>query len=154
MPPCMVGRASGGSVTDHATEAMQLVVPNPIDVLTYLAWKISEFPGCRVIGSDTNLHSSKSRFLIAEHLDINVQDVQEPPLHCLLFFALLFSVDHEVHICSKHLTAALPSLCHATYTTNRRIVVSQDRIGSGGRGEPRGTRSRLLARIDLCITQK
>uniref|UniRef100_A0A453SEB4 Uncharacterized protein n=2 Tax=Aegilops tauschii subsp. strangulata TaxID=200361 RepID=A0A453SEB4_AEGTS len=68
-------------------------------VLTYLAWKISEFPGCRVIGSDTNLHSSKSRFLIAEHLDINVQDVQEPPLHCLLFFALLFSVDHEVHIC-------------------------------------------------------
>ena len=55
---------------------MQLVVPNPIDVLTYLAWKISEFPACRVIGSVTNLHSSKFRFLIAEHLGVNAQDVQ------------------------------------------------------------------------------
>ena len=49
--------------------------PQPIDVLTYLAWKISEFPVCRVIGSVTNLHSSKFRFLIAEHLDVKAQNV-------------------------------------------------------------------------------
>ena len=49
--------------------------PQPIDVLTYLAWKTSVFPACRVIGSVTNLHSSKFRFLMAEHLDVNAQDV-------------------------------------------------------------------------------
>lgn len=57
-------------------EALLLVVSNPVDVLTYVAWKLSGFPPSRVIGSGTNLDSSRFRFLIAEHLDVNAQDVQ------------------------------------------------------------------------------
>ncbi|KAH6771803.1 Lactate/malate dehydrogenase family protein [Perilla frutescens var. frutescens] len=53
-----------------------LVVSNPVDVLTYIAWKLSGFPANRVIGSGTNLDSSRFRFLIADHLDVNAQDVQ------------------------------------------------------------------------------
>lgn len=49
---------------------------NPVDVLTYVAWKLSGFPPNRVIGSGTNLDSSRFRFLIADHLDVNAQDVQ------------------------------------------------------------------------------
>ncbi|CAH1415664.1 unnamed protein product [Lactuca virosa] len=57
-------------------EAILLIVSNPVDVLTYVAWKLSGFPPNRVIGSGTNLDSSRFRFLIADHLDINAQDVQ------------------------------------------------------------------------------
>ncbi|KAJ9549833.1 hypothetical protein OSB04_022376 [Centaurea solstitialis] len=57
-------------------EAVLLIVSNPVDVLTYVAWKLSGLPSNRVIGSGTNLDSSRFRFLIADHLDVNAQDVQ------------------------------------------------------------------------------
>nr|GEW98218.1 L-lactate dehydrogenase B-like [Tanacetum cinerariifolium] len=57
-------------------EAILLIVSNPVDVLTYVAWKLSGLPTNRVIGSGTNLDSSRFRFLIADHLDVNAQDVQ------------------------------------------------------------------------------
>jgi L-lactate dehydrogenase len=60
----------------HSPDALLLVVSNPVDVLTYVAWKLSGFPASRVIGSGTNLDSSRFRFLLAEHLDVNAQDVQ------------------------------------------------------------------------------
>jgi L-lactate dehydrogenase len=63
-------------VAEHSPDALLLVVSNPVDVLTYVAWKLSGFPASRVIGSGTNLDSSRFRFLIAEHLDVNAQDVQ------------------------------------------------------------------------------
>ncbi|ONK80603.1 uncharacterized protein A4U43_C01F19660 [Asparagus officinalis] len=53
-----------------------LVVSNPVDVLTYVTWKLSGFPAGRVIGSGTNLDSSRFRFLLADHLEVNAQDVQ------------------------------------------------------------------------------
>ncbi|KAL8552756.1 hypothetical protein ACS0TY_001438 [Phlomoides rotata] len=60
----------------YSPDCMILVVSNPVDVLTYAAWKLSGFPPNRVIGSGTNLDSSRFRFLIADHLDVNAQDVQ------------------------------------------------------------------------------
>ncbi|CAN6271113.1 unnamed protein product [Urochloa humidicola] len=64
------------AVAEHSPEALLLIVSNPVDVLTYVAWKLSGFPASRVIGSGTNLDSSRFRFLLAEHLDVNAQDVQ------------------------------------------------------------------------------
>ena len=63
-------------LAEHSPEALLLIVANPVDVLTYVAWKLSGFPPNRVIGSGTNLDSSRFRFLLAEHLDVNAQDVQ------------------------------------------------------------------------------
>ncbi|KAI7979781.1 hypothetical protein LOK49_Contig250G00002 [Camellia lanceoleosa] len=60
----------------HSPETILLIVSNPVDVLTFVAWKLSGFPSNRVIGSGTNLDSSRFRFLIADHLDVNAQDVQ------------------------------------------------------------------------------
>uniref|UniRef100_M1AXH8 Lactate dehydrogenase-2 n=1 Tax=Solanum tuberosum TaxID=4113 RepID=M1AXH8_SOLTU len=60
----------------YSPECILLIVSNPVDVLTYVAWKLSGFPVNRVIGSGTNLDSSRFRFLIADHLDVNAQDVQ------------------------------------------------------------------------------
>ncbi|XP_027362223.1 L-lactate dehydrogenase A-like [Abrus precatorius] len=60
----------------YSPNTVLLIVSNPVDVLTYVAWKLSGFPSNRVIGSGTNLDSSRFRFLIANHLDVNAQDVQ------------------------------------------------------------------------------
>ncbi|CAL9060935.1 unnamed protein product [Musa banksii] len=63
-------------VAKHSPGALLVVVSNPVDVLTYIAWKLSGFPPNRVIGSGTNLDSSRFKFLLAEHLEVNAQDVQ------------------------------------------------------------------------------
>ena len=63
-------------LVQYSPDTILLVVSNPVDVLTYVAWKLSGFPSNRVIGSGTNLDSSRFRFLIADHLDVNAQDVQ------------------------------------------------------------------------------
>ncbi|CAA0842309.1 Lactate/malate dehydrogenase family protein [Striga hermonthica] len=63
-------------LAEHSPESIIMVVSNPVDVLTYVAWKLSGFPANRVIGSGTNLDSSRFKFLIADHLDVNAQDVQ------------------------------------------------------------------------------
>ncbi|XP_068634220.1 L-lactate dehydrogenase B [Aristolochia californica] len=60
----------------YSRDSILLIVSNPVDVLTHVAWKLSGFPSNRVIGSGTNLDSSRFRFLIADHLDVNAQDVQ------------------------------------------------------------------------------
>ncbi|KAF2313072.1 hypothetical protein GH714_009079 [Hevea brasiliensis] len=60
----------------YSPDSILMIVSNPVDVLTYIAWKLSGFPSNRVIGSGTNLDSSRFRFLIADHLDVNAQDVQ------------------------------------------------------------------------------
>ncbi|KAL1194592.1 L-lactate dehydrogenase A [Cardamine amara subsp. amara] len=57
-------------------DSILIIVSNPVDILTYVAWKLSGFPVNRVLGSGTNLDSSRFRFLIADHLDVNAQDVQ------------------------------------------------------------------------------
>ncbi|CAK8562750.1 unnamed protein product [Lathyrus sativus] len=63
-------------LASYSPETILIIVSNPVDVLTYIAWKLSGFPSNRVIGSGTNLDSSRFRFLIADHLQVNAQDVQ------------------------------------------------------------------------------
>lgn len=41
-----------------------------MDILTYVSWKLSGFPQNKVIGSGTNLDTSRFRFLISEKLNI------------------------------------------------------------------------------------
>ncbi|KAJ4954719.1 hypothetical protein NE237_011502 [Protea cynaroides] len=64
------------SLALHSPASILMIVSNPVDILTYIAWKLSGFPSNRVIGSGTNLDSSRFRSLIADHLDVNAQDVQ------------------------------------------------------------------------------
>lgn len=59
----------------HSPNAMFLVVSNPVDIMTYVTWKISGLPSHRVIGSGTNLDSSRFRFLLSERLNIAPQSV-------------------------------------------------------------------------------
>ena len=52
-----------------------LVVTNPMDVLTYFAWKFSGLPYERVIGSGTVLDSARLKHRIASYLNVNPKSV-------------------------------------------------------------------------------
>lgn len=57
----------------YSPDTILVIVSNPVDVLTYVAWKMSGLPRNRVIGSGTMLDSSRFRFLISERLKIAPQ---------------------------------------------------------------------------------
>ncbi|KAF2883510.1 hypothetical protein ILUMI_22683 [Ignelater luminosus] len=54
----------------YSPKTILLIVTNPVDILTYVAWKLSGLPKNRVIGSGTNLDSSRFRFLMSQKLGI------------------------------------------------------------------------------------
>lgn len=58
-----------------APDAILLMVTNPVDVLTYVALKVSGLEPGRVFGSGTVLDSSRFRFLLAKHCQVAVQNV-------------------------------------------------------------------------------
>ena len=45
------------NIVKYSPNCKLLVVSNPVDILTYVAWKIGGFPKNRVIGSGCNLDS-------------------------------------------------------------------------------------------------
>ena len=56
-------------------DAILLVVSNPVDILTYVAWRLSGYPQERVIGSGTVLDSARLRYLLGQRLAVNPQSV-------------------------------------------------------------------------------
>ncbi len=58
-----------------APNAILLMVTNPVDVVTYIATKLSGLASARVFGSGTVLDSSRFRYLIAQRLNVAVQNV-------------------------------------------------------------------------------
>lgn len=62
-------------ITEHTEEAKILVVTNPVDILTYVAEKLSDLPTGHVLGSGTVLDTSRLRYLIGNHCDINTSNV-------------------------------------------------------------------------------
>ena len=59
----------------YAEEAVLLIVTNPVDVMSYAAWKLSGFPSRRVIGSGTVLDTSRLRYLLSQHCRVDVKNV-------------------------------------------------------------------------------
>ncbi|KXJ76135.1 hypothetical protein RP20_CCG010277 [Aedes albopictus] len=57
-------------LVELSPDCILLVVSNPVDILTYVAWKLSGLPKNRVIGSGTNLDSSRFRFLMSQRLGV------------------------------------------------------------------------------------
>ena len=57
-------------LVQHSPDTILLIVSNPVDLMTYVAWKLSGLPKERVIGSGTNLDSSRFRFLLSERFNV------------------------------------------------------------------------------------
>ena len=52
-----------------------LVATNPLDVMTYLTWKYSNFPAGKVIGSGTSLDTARLRYMLGEELKVNPKNI-------------------------------------------------------------------------------
>ena len=63
------------SITPYTTEALLLVVTNPVDIMTYVVVKHSGLPPRQVIGSGTVLDSARFRYLLSQHCTIDTHNV-------------------------------------------------------------------------------
>ena len=63
-------------VAKTSPNAIVIVVSNPLDVMCYVAKKITGFPRERVIGMAGVLDTARYRSFLAEALDISVRDIQ------------------------------------------------------------------------------
>ncbi|CCQ34653.1 L-lactate dehydrogenase 1 protein [Halorhabdus tiamatea SARL4B] len=63
-------------ITDGlADDAVLLVVANPVDVLSYVTWKVSGLPRHRVIGTGTVLDTARFRNVLSENCNIDARNV-------------------------------------------------------------------------------
>lgn len=62
-------------ITKRNFEGVLMIVANPVDVLTYVALKLSGYPKERVFGSGTVLDSARFRYLLGEHLQVDSKSV-------------------------------------------------------------------------------
>lgn len=56
-------------------QGILLVVSNPVDILTYVALKLSGMPADRVIGSGTVLDTARFKYILGEHLGVDPRNV-------------------------------------------------------------------------------
>lgn len=64
------------NIGEYAPNAIVIVVTNPLDVMTYVAWKATGFPRERVMGQAGVLDSIRMRYFVAQALGVSVKDVQ------------------------------------------------------------------------------
>lgn len=57
-------------------KAVFVVVTNPVDVMTYVTWKLSGFEPQRIIGTGTLIDSARFRSYLSEHLQIHPDDIR------------------------------------------------------------------------------
>lgn len=61
-------------IVKHAPKNL-LIVSNPVDILTYVALKVSGYPKNKVFGSGTVLDSSRLRYLLSRHCGVDARNV-------------------------------------------------------------------------------
>ncbi len=62
-------------VVKHNPDGILLVATNPVDALSYAAWKLSGLPAERVIGSGTILDTARFRYLLSQHFGVDARSI-------------------------------------------------------------------------------
>lgn len=62
-------------VVQHNPQGILLIATNPVDVLTYAAWRLSGLPHNRVLGSGTILDTARFRYLLSQHFGVDASSV-------------------------------------------------------------------------------
>lgn len=63
------------NIVKYNQNCILLVVTNPVDILTYVTYKISGFPKNKVIGSGTVLDTARFRYLLGDHVGIDTRNI-------------------------------------------------------------------------------
>lgn len=103
-------------VVEHCPNAILLIVTNPVDIMTYVALKISGFPSSRVIGSGTVLDTSRFRSLLANELNIDARSV-------------------HAYIIGEHGDSEVPVWSTANVAGQKLLSQDWDKLSSGDRQE-------------------
>lgn len=62
-------------IVRYSPHAVLCIVSNPVDIMTYVAWRVSGLPVGRVFGSGTALDSSRFRSLVSERVGVDARSV-------------------------------------------------------------------------------
>ena len=62
-------------LTSRKFNGVLMIVSNPVDVLTYAAWRLSGLPAHRVIGSGTVLDTARLKYLLSQELGVDSRNV-------------------------------------------------------------------------------
>ncbi|MGD9761355.1 MAG: L-lactate dehydrogenase [Candidatus Izemoplasmatales bacterium] len=63
------------SIMESGFEGIILLASNPVDILTYVAWKESGLPSGRVLGSGTSLDTARLRYEISKYIHIDARNI-------------------------------------------------------------------------------
>ncbi len=96
-------------ITQYNKTCILLVVTNPLDVMTYLAWKLSGFDSCHVLGTGTVLDTARLRYLLGKHFKISPKDITA--------YVLGEHGDSEFVWWSKSTIAGVPLTSFTEYTS-------------------------------------
>lgn len=62
-------------IIKHSPDSILLVVSNPVDILSFAAYRISQKPAQKIIGSGTVLDTARFRFLLAKHCRVDSRNI-------------------------------------------------------------------------------
>lgn len=68
-------KSVAGDIAKYAPESIIVVLSNPVDAMTYTAFKESGFPKERVIGQSGVLDTGRFRTFVADELNLSVKDI-------------------------------------------------------------------------------
>lgn len=62
-------------VVRNGFKGIFIVATNPVDIMTYVAWKVTGFDYKRVIGTGTSLDTARLRYLIGKRIKIDAKNI-------------------------------------------------------------------------------
>ena len=109
--------------------AILLVVSNPVDILTYITYKLSGFPSERVIGSGTVLDTSRLKYTLSQDFSVDARNIHS--------YIIGEHGDSEIatwsstSIAGMHLSEYCDTMCTVCDDTYKEAVV--DDVRNAGR---------------------
>lgn len=73
---CQLVREIMPQLVTASPQAIYLIVTNPVDAMTYVAWQCSGLPPERVIGTGTLIDSARFRSYLSQHMHIHPDDIR------------------------------------------------------------------------------
>ncbi len=69
-------RGISEKILEYAPKSLVLMVTNPLDVMTFLAWKVTGFESSRVFGQSGMLDTLRFKYFIAKSLGVSTGSIQ------------------------------------------------------------------------------
>ena len=63
------------NIVKNNPDGLLLIATNPVDVLSYVSWKLSGLPQSRVIGSGTVVDTARFRYLLAQAYEVDARSI-------------------------------------------------------------------------------